>query len=166
MGNCFNISIIPVASSVEKDNIITVSGIPYILALGYSTAYLDNTIDVSAPTFELVNMPISVLNSVETESSFNLQDISQKKCIKMIKLLINDCYYNWVITILQNREFSVRNLFIIARYIQEHCLSNSVGMIRALKIIRKNERIKLQKLLEEKIEEKIEGKIMCCWYIL
>lgn len=49
MGNCFNISNIPVASPVETDNIITVIGIPY--------AETDISTSPSAPPMELMNIP-------------------------------------------------------------------------------------------------------------
>lgn len=61
MGNCFNISNIPVASPLETDNIITVIGIPYI----------ENDcviLEPSAPPIELIN--VNMCNNISSSRSF------------------------------------------------------------------------------------------------
>lgn len=60
MGNCFNISNIPVASPVETDNIITVIGVPY--------AETDISILPSAPPMELIN--VNMCNNISSSRSF------------------------------------------------------------------------------------------------
>lgn len=137
MGNHSSVTKVPVASLIESDNIVSVIGTPY---------------NASAPPIELMDIQKVVISETQL---LDLQNLTQKEFIKIIKKHINEGQFDEVIAIVQNCDLSVRNLFNIKRYIENNCLSNSDIVIKQyFKTHNKKSRVNLQHLLIEKIEKK------------